>query len=204
MADTTIQTPFNHADYAGFWVRFFAACIDLIVYLPFYYGVKAVFPQGYDWYAETVFGVFALITYAMFFASRMKGSPGMYLLRFHICKADGSRVSLSRALFWGITSTIGMLICCAGVVYLQSRFDLNAVQDLLISCRAENLTEADCAREIETVVNIPYQNFVEIYYAAAGLAVFLLIIWALSIALPKDKIGFHNLICQTRFVKGRG
>lgn len=203
MTDDTAKRTLNHADYAGFWVRFLAACVDMILYIPFYYGIEMLFPQEQQALADTLFCVFALVTYAMFFASPMHGSPGMYILRFHICDTHGSRISFWRALFWGLTGSAGWALCFAGVFYLQSRFDIFAVQDLMKSCQAENMAPEDCAKEVETMVNIPFDNFMQLCYVALGLALFLLLIWALSIALPKDKTGFHNLICGTRFMKGR-
>ena len=203
MANTIPEKSFDHEDYAGFWVRFCAACIDMILYIPFYYGLKLLFGYEYRWWAETLFCVFALVTYSMFFASKFQGSPGMYLMHFHICDTRGQRITLSRAIMWGISGAVGWSFCFAGVIYLQSRFDIFAVNDLLRSCKEENIAMDDCIKEIEALINIPFANFISLCYSALGLAAFLSFIWALSIALPKDKTGFHNLICGTRFLKGR-
>lgn len=197
------EKSFDHSDYAGFWVRFFATCIDMALYIPFYYALKLSFGEVYNWWAESVFLGFALITYAMFFASPLKGSPGMYMLKFHICDTYGKRISFLRALSWGITGSIGWAFCFAGVIYLQSNFDIFAVSDLMKSCQEKNIAPKDCISEIETLINVPFASFIELCYAALAMALFLSFIWALSIALPKDKTGFHNLICGTRFIKGR-
>jgi len=203
VADSTAENALDHNNYAGFWLRFLAAVIDIIVYIPFYYGIGLAFNNLSHWWAEGVFFVFALLTYAWFFASPLRASPGMYLLKFHICDVEGERISYLRALMWGISGAVGWSFCFAGVIYLQSRFDIFAVRDLLNSCQTENMAMDDCQREIETLINIPFASFIGLTYAALALALFLSVIWALSIALPKDKTGFHNLICGTRFVKGR-
>lgn len=199
----TTASGFNHADYAGFWVRFFAACIDMIVYTPIYYGIMYVCGDANRWLGETIFFLVALITYAMFFASRIQASPGMYLLTFHVCNTEGKRMSFKHAIVWGIVGSIGWIICFAGVLYMQSRFDIYAVNDLLRSCSEQNIAMDDCVKEIESLINIPFSTFMHILYCSIGLAFFLSFIWALSIGMAKDKTGFNNLICHTRFIRGR-
>jgi len=203
LSDAPLNSPFTYEDYAGFWVRFFAACIDMIVYTPFYIGLRYLLGPTYQWQAETIFAIFALVTYAWFFASKWQGSPGMHILKFHICGAGGERIGFWHALIWGVTSMAGWMVCFAGVLYLQARFDVNAVNQLSFSCVQENIAPEDCNAEIQQIIGIPYSVFASMMLAASGLALFLCLIWALSIALPKDKTGFHNLLCRTRFVKGR-
>jgi hypothetical protein len=147
--------------------------------------------------------VFALVTYAMFFACKFQASPGMYIMKFHVCNTHGKRMSFVHAVVWGVVGAIGWIICSAGVIYMQSRFDLYAVRDLLMSCTEENLTPQDCQKEVESLIGIPLPSFMQIYMVSLGLLTFLLVIWALSIGLAKDKTGFNNLICHTRFIKGR-
>ena len=193
----------DNTNYAGFWQRFFAVIIDMAFYTPFYYAAKIGFGEAYSWWAEGFFAIFALLTYSWFFSSKMQGSLGMYILKFHICDTAKQRISFLHATIWGITSAIGWAISCAGVVYMMIRFDINAINDITMSCIEENIPSDECIKEIESMINIPYSTYENILYTSTGLALFLLFIWALSIALPKDKTGFHNLICRTRFVKGR-
>lgn len=182
----------------------------MALYSPAYYAIlyaSAIITHhntpDIDWWGEGAFMVFALLTYPLFFASRWQASPGMYLLKFHVCSPHGQRIGFTRAFIWGIVGTIGWFICCAGVIYLQTHYDLNQVRDLLVSCNTYNIAPEDCSKEIEDIIKIPFVDFVHILYASAVLMIFLLLIWALSIGLPKDKTGFNNLICGTRFVKGR-
>lgn len=204
MQDNTPQSAFDHSDYAGFWVRFFSVCIDMLIFTPVYVGLKMLPGLDYPWAKEGLSVLIACVYYAAFFCSKMKGTPGMYILGFHICNANGNKVTAGQALYWLITSTIGWAFCFAGVIYLQSRFDLKAVGDLQTSCIEQNISMDDCAKEIETITNIPFPDLQQLCIAALILAAFMSLIWALSIALPKDKTGFHNLLCGTRFVKGRG
>jgi len=227
MAETTKASASLDAHYAGFWVRFVAACIDLILYTPLYVGMRYAFDFGvghmlgagvadtsidfaggtakpgdiYRWWFEGLFAVVALASYAWFFSAKWQGSLGMYLLKFRITDTEGKRISFMRAFSWCITGTVGWLICCAGILYLQK--DIIAVKDMLVSCQEQNVDVLECIPEIEKVIGIPYSSFEQLMYAAVGLTFFMFLIWALSIALPKDKTGFHNLICGTRFLRGR-
>ena len=193
----------DNTHYAGFWQRFLASIIDMAFYTPFYYAIKTGFGEAYSWWAEAVFAIFALLTYSWFFSSKMQASLGMYLLKFHICDTAKQPISFLHATIWGITGAIGWAISCVGVIYMMIHFDINAINDISMSCIEENIPRDECIKEIEQMINLPYSTYESILYASTGLALFLLLIWALSIALPKDKTGFHNLICRTRFVKGR-
>jgi uncharacterized RDD family membrane protein YckC len=210
----------GNAEYAGFWVRFIAACIDLLVYAPVFVGLRygldriahasgavdasvdyisaQILPSTtYQWTVEGVFDVLALLTYAWFLSCRWQGSPGMYVMKFHIGDKDGKRIGFLRAFMWCLTAVIGWLLCFAGVLYMQK--DIFIVKDMLVSCNDQKVDIPDCIPEIEKVIGIPFASYEQLIFAAAGLAVFLYLIWALSIALPKDKTGFHNLLCGTRF-----
>jgi uncharacterized RDD family membrane protein YckC len=210
--------------YAGFWVRLLAACIDLILLVPLYTVCKNFEPrvphasgamdESIDfvtqampstpdqWAFEAGFDIFSLLLYAWFLSSRLQGSPGMYLLKFHIADKAGLRISFARAFMWCATAILGWVICCAGILYMWK--DILIVYEMLFSCRDQNIDVVEvCIPEIEKAIGIPFANYQQLSYAAAGMFVFMLVIWALSIALPKDKTGFHNLICGTRFLKGR-
>jgi uncharacterized RDD family membrane protein YckC len=181
-----IQPPAARSEYAGFWRRFLAVCIDLLLSTPVYYGVKALAGQQ------------------GFFSSRWQASPGMYVLRFRITDAHGARIGFGRGLYWMATSLVMWLICFAGVAYLQSQFDLYGIAQLRLSCLQQNIAEEECRNIIqESANNISYTAFMLLVYASLGLFVFLTFIWALSIALSRDKTGFHNVMCGTRFFKGR-
>lgn len=210
MIDSILEHKIDHANYAGFWVRFFAGCVDLAIYAPLYYGIlyeSAILTHhtgsSIDWWGQSVFLLTALFTYPFFLANKWQASPGMYLFNFHICTPHGQRITYTRAFIWGIVGSIGWVICCAGVIYVQSHFDLYVIRDLMVSCTEQNVAPEDCNKEIETIVNMPFVNFIQILSASLILMIFLLLIWALSIGLAKDKTGFNNLLCGTRFVKGR-
>lgn len=203
MTDITLEKHFNHADYAGFWRRFCAGLIDLLLFTPFYYGIRFLSGDQHRWIAEGVYFILALLLYGWFFTSKIQASPGMYLMKFHVCDTEGRKLTFLRVMLWNIAVAIGWAVCCAGVMYLDYNFDINAVLDMMDSCTKEKIAVNECNREIETILNIPFQSFIQLAVASFIMAMFLSLIWALSIVLSPDKAGFHNLLCKTRFVKGR-
>lgn len=200
MSDSGYIDPLE-GQYAGFWRRFFAAVIDMVIYTPVYYGIHAACRN--HGLAEIIFAVVAVVSYAGFFASKFQASPGMLLLNFHVCDVRGGRINFKQALLWNVVAAIGVAICFSGLIYMQYHFDLVAIRDLMLSCAEENVRMEDCMSEAETSLNIPYSTFSTMSVVSLLLAVFSLTIWTLSVALAKDKAGFHNLICHTRFIKGR-
>jgi uncharacterized RDD family membrane protein YckC len=81
--------------YAGFWKRFWAAIIDLIVMAPVVYLYLFVRLKGPDksftilvtLLCSVVFGM-----YNVFFNARFGGSPGKLAMGIRVTKPDGSRI----------------------------------------------------------------------------------------------------------------
>ena len=201
MSDNKINI--NSSDYAGFGVRFLALIIDAVFFVPYYYAIKYIAGNSYQIFAEAFYVISGTIIYALCFASKFQGTLGMYIMNFHICDTEGKKISFLRAIIWQVVCYLGVAICFGGIIYLQTRFDIFSVQDMMNSCKQWNVSISDCNKEIEGVIGIPFESFVQLCIASLALAAFLSFIWILSIALPKDKTGFHNLICHTRFVNGR-
>ncbi len=188
--------------YAGFWVRFMACVIDLIVYTPFYLAMKWA-AGDHKYWAEGVFMVFALFSYAWFFASKWQGSPGMHVMHIHIQTVDGQRLSWLHAFVWSLVGTIGWVLCFAGIIYLQARFDLEAINNYLnqVATSGQPLQLDDpTLHQLTGMDPIDYSTLVLVVVAVT---IILCIIWALSVAIPKNKSGFHNVICKTRFINRR-
>ncbi len=202
MVATDFSDPLS-GRHAGFWVRCVAAHIDIMLILPVYWGIRAV--VGYDQLllAQCFFAVIAIFFYACFFSSRWHATPGLKLLGVHVVDRQGQAVGFSQALKWGIVTTICVVICCGGFLYMQYRFDLYGVLQLLQSCYEENVMMEDCLAEVDNIIDVPFDTFQIMLQGSSLLTAFMLLIWTLSVALTQDKSGFHNLISNTRFIKGR-
>lgn len=189
--------------YAGFWTKCAAVIMDLLLTLPMYLAVRAVCGEQHPLLGEILFTLLVLAAYVLFFCSKWQATPGMRFMNVHVSDAEGRTISHARAALWGGVSLLGMLISFSGILYMHAKFDLVAVSQLLKSCVEENIRMEDCVMEVETVIGIPYETFNMMLLSASVLAIFLLAIWSLSVALARDKSGFHNLMCGTRFIKGR-
>jgi uncharacterized RDD family membrane protein YckC len=189
--------------HAGFWLRFVAGAIDLAIYTPLYIVIRGLFGHNHILMAIIVFDIFAISTYAAFFSSKWHASPGLKLLGIYVVDRQGQFISYGQSLKWGIISAVGFIFCCAGLVYMQYRFDLTGVLQLVRSCKEEQLLLEDCIAEVNNIIDVPFETFTMMLQAASLLTAFLLLVWSLSVALTRDKSGFHNLICNTRFIKGK-
>jgi uncharacterized RDD family membrane protein YckC len=189
----------NAIQYAGFWIRVCAAIIDTILYIPFYYTFVKLFPSP-QFLGDGIFMVFALFTYTWWFASKWQGTPGMRVMKFHVCDVNGKRISYLRSFIWGITGTFGWLIMGAGLFYLMQKYDIEAINHYMYSPEVKE-NGFDPAM-LEQLLGTSIQDY--LFYAAIAVGLFFLtsFIWSLSIGLSKQKAGFHNVICRTRFVKG--
>jgi uncharacterized RDD family membrane protein YckC len=188
--------------YAGFWRRFAAACIDLLLSTPFYIALRWLLPSP-SWLADTVFIFLWLGFYVLLFASPKQGSPGMWMMGFRIVSAkDHARISYGRALWWAASSLAGWLAVGAGVLYLQLRYNLDSISACAYA-RFSPALERQCGgRSLDDLFGTGgLQAF--LFWAMIALGAFFGIsfIWALSIGLSGEKTGFHNVLCGTRFIR---
>lgn len=189
--------------HAGFWLRCIAAHIDIMLIIPAYWGIRAVL--GYDQLllVQCIFAVVAIFFYAFCFSSKWHATPGLKLLGVHMVDRQGGTVAFGQALKWGIVTALFVVICFGGFLYMQYRFDLYGVLQLLQSCFEENVMMEDCLMEVNNIIDVPFDTFQIMLQGSSFLTAFMVLIWSLSVALTQDKSGFHNLICNTRFIKGR-
>lgn len=175
--------------YAGFWRRAAALVVDGLLATPIYIALGFVF-AGYG--RDVVLTVLMLAAYTWFFASAWQGTPGMKLLKVKAVDDAGSRLSHGRALLWCVANGAALAIIMGGMIYLQVTYDFDAV--------TAKVQSGDMAGAQELLG----MSFVAFYgYTLAAFAVFavLAIIWALTIALGRQKAGLVNRLCGVRFVR---
>jgi len=102
--------------YAGFWKRFWAAIIDLIIMVPIVYLYLFVRLKGHKNFtilitllSSIVFGM-----YNVFFNARFGGSPGKLAMGIRVTKPDGSRIGWLEA--WK-RSSVDLLYNVLGALY---------------------------------------------------------------------------------------
>lgn len=205
-ADSTAASDFADplaGRHAGFWLRCIAAHIDMMLIVPFYFGIRSVLGYDQTLLVQCIFAVIAIAFFTFFFSSRWHATPGLKLLGAHMVERQGQEVTFGQALKWSIVTTIFVVISFGGFIYMQYRFDLYGVLQLLQSCREENVMMEDCLMEVNNIIDVPFETFQIMLQGSSLLSAFMIVIWTLSVALTQDKSGFHNLISNTRFIKGK-
>ncbi|MDX1974899.1 MAG: RDD family protein [Rickettsiales bacterium] len=190
------------ARYAGFWRRVAATTIDMMWFSPLY--VMMLWQLG-DNSTEIVFILIGLLFYVLAFSSRWQATPGMRLCRVYVVNTSNQRLPPAQSLWWGITSFFGVLVCFAGLFYLETIVDVNAINNLLLT-NMDVLYEAQQGiidpRLSELLNGMDYDAYQRLSQVALYATIALLVLWSLAIALPKNKAGFHNWLCKTRFLIG--
>lgn len=186
--------------YAGFWERFAACVIDMILFTPVYLLLMWVF-RDIPTIGGSIFVILALLFYAWFFSSTWQGTPGMHWMKIHICSVEGKRLTFLHALTWGLVSAAFVTLCFSGILYVENRFDLAQIQAWMM--QDIQMDGALDLRGLEMLLGIPIDQFQRLLIFSLLVFIGLSVIWILSVVLPKNKAGFHNVICRTRFVEGR-
>jgi uncharacterized RDD family membrane protein YckC len=123
----------NKVKYAGFWIRFFAGILDVLVILLSLGLIAILFLLYISKYDLLIIDTYPIISVsviflclfgypwlynALFYCSRWQGTPGMRALNIKICDYDYQRVSFLKAtgrhfaaeIISGLTFGIGYLI----------------------------------------------------------------------------------------------
>lgn len=146
------QTPPPRGDWppAGFWLRFFAALLDgliipLIFSIPIGIFVLVVFSAGTENSLSAAGGVFTLVFFCLIGiagflfppaceSSRLRGTPGKWLLGIAVENMAGGRTSFFTALLRNLAKIISGIIL--GIGFLMAAFtrEKQALHDILSSC----------------------------------------------------------------------
>lgn len=187
--------------FAGFWRRAAAVMIDLALSAPLYVLLAALdLPK---WGQEAIYMIVLSALYAAFFAGRWQASPGMRAMHVMIVDTEGRRISYTRALWWVVTSVAGMAIAFGAILWLQTRFDVEKVNEASFAMMAGDISPDQMMAQVEAVVGMPYVQFYGMLVTVSAITFLLCLVWMLSVAAGRQKAGFHNRICGTRLVVSR-
>ena len=110
--------------YAGFWVRFWAFMIDVLVCLPLLIvdGVIAAFDRPHPGGASIVFKISYFVIqwlyYAWFESGGWQATPGKRLMGLRVTDLAGNRISFSRATGRYFSKAISGMIICIGYIMI--------------------------------------------------------------------------------------
>jgi uncharacterized RDD family membrane protein YckC len=109
--------------YAGFWIRFWAAVVDLLVLAPplvlvlFFISFGGENVDGLGLIAQSIFSFIIYPFYFSFFeSSRWQATPGKRLLGLRVTDLNGYRISFSRAIRRNVSKFLSGLVLYVGYI----------------------------------------------------------------------------------------
>ncbi len=174
--------------------------IDMLLAAPVYLLLFYTIPSVRV--AEVIFILLLIAGYTRFFSSPWQGTPGMKLMKIRVQTTEGERLSWQHALLWCAVSAVVIVIVFAGMFYIQSSYDLDAIQALMREMSAAGgHPSLQQMEELERLAGMDILEFNAMMLKLFLVTMLLCLIWALSVARGSQKAGFHNWICGTRFVR---
>lgn len=186
--------------YAGLGIRSLAMLIDFLCAAPVYIALQAALPQHV---ADWGFVALMMVAYSAFFSMRWQGTPGMWISKIHVQRTDGSKLTFVQALAWCVVSTVGVMIVLAAVLYLDAVVDVQAVQAKLNELKAGTVDDTVAVQQLESMMGMTLEQFRNLALISLVFTLVASVVWVASILRSREKAGFHNWVCKTRFVKGR-
>ncbi|MDD2716606.1 MAG: RDD family protein [Candidatus Wallbacteria bacterium] len=128
--------------YAGFWLRFLAFIIDMILLtfcLKFLGGIlEGVSGSygygGFDSFFGNYFLVWFLLYYSIFESTDFRGTPGKRALGMHVLDLNGKRLTLLRALARNFCKLFSFCAILVGFIIAGITARKQALHDLIAGC----------------------------------------------------------------------
>ena len=186
---------------AGFWRRFVAFNLDLTIFSPLYL-VIALFIDYRSVWADGIFYTTLLLVYAAMFSSKWQASPGMRCMHVYAVTKEGYELSFLHALVWGAIAGVCLLLCIGPLYLIPNSYDGEAAMQALSSIGSTGIVDLDDPMLTKAFGMPPMEYMAKVVFGI-GFSLIASTVWALTIALSRNKTGIHNLLCGTRIVKGR-
>ena len=114
---------------AGFWIRFLAVIIDMIIILPVSFGLVMVGDPGI---IGLIFGLFYQIYLP---TSDMMGTPGKYIVGLKITDDLGNRISIGKAVVRYIGYIVSGIVLYIGFIMVGFTENKRGLHDMIASTR---------------------------------------------------------------------
>ena len=169
--------------YAGFWIRFFAFIIDMIVLiiitLPLTF--LGLSEEVIDWTSMLI----SVLYFVIFTSSVYQATPGKQLLKIKICSDRFERITIARSFLRCVLP----LAFFGGTSALMAMFSID-VATSIAGKTAEGYDVSDYERGIAT---IQVTGLLIIHLLS-------LLIWYGMAGWTKQKTALHDKICKTRVI----
>lgn len=194
MAEALVQ-------YAGFWRRFAALLVDLLLMLPVYVALQKI---GFGPYVADAINLLLLcIIYALFLSSRWQATPGMRLLHVAAVDVQHARLDSARVARWCGVSVVGILIVFAPVLSVTPTPQMQEINHKVLEAKFAGQDPLSVFNDYTPEQVTAYAEQAETLRKRTPLMLLLVFGWIATIVLSKQKAGVHNLLSGVRFVKGR-
>jgi len=114
---------------AGFWIRFLAVIIDMIIIMPVSFGLMMVGDPGI---IGLIFGLFYQIYLP---TSDMMGTPGKYVVGLKITDDLGNKISIGKAVVRYIGYIVSAIILYIGFIMVGFTENKRGLHDMIASTR---------------------------------------------------------------------
>ena len=114
---------------AGFWIRFLAVIIDMIILMPVSFGLMMAGDPG-------IIGLFFGLFYQIYLpTSDMMGTPGKYIVGLKITDDLGNKISIGKAVVRYIGYIVSAIILYIGFILVGFTENKRGLHDMIASTR---------------------------------------------------------------------
>ncbi len=187
--------------YAGFWRRFAALLIDLLLMLPVYLLMRNLGLGTYV--ADLVNLVLITVAYTLFLASRWQATPGMRLMRVMGVDVQHERLALPRIVGWCALSVALILVVLAPMLSVLPTAETDEINKKVIEAKFAGKDPLSVFDGYTSEQVTAYAEHNERLRKRMPITLLLGFAWIATIVVGKQKAGIHNTLVGVRFVKGR-
>jgi len=119
--------------YAGFWIRFFAFCIDSLILLPAYLLQNLASAFVSVFYGYLIAFVAGWFYYSVFESSNWQATPGKKLLKIKVTSISGEKISFAKATGRYFSKFISSFIFGFGYVLIALTEKKQSLHDLIVN-----------------------------------------------------------------------
>lgn len=133
--------------YAGFWRRFFAYLVDIIILFVIQivlYAAELLFPAGVATTLSFLISfMMGWLYFAFFESSSYQATPGKMALEIKVCDLNGNRISFLRATGRHFAKIISTIILYIGFIMIAFTQKKQGLHDIIAECLVIKAPEDD-------------------------------------------------------------
>lgn len=206
---TATASPISAAKPAGFWLRFAALVIEIVICFLINFLTVALFDDLYV--ATLVYFLIVTVYFVYFNCSRWQGTVGKILLKLRITTLEGKRISLGRSIARFVVLSLPSIpvyvfMFAFNIEEWNHKLDRFNEQTMPLEAMGHEAMVAYFAENPEEAKQWQAQwHEVKSYlfWLSAMIGAFLLlhVAWAIPLWRRPDKRALHDIICGTQVLQ---